>query len=240
MEQSSAHDLIFWAVSFAPSDFKKTSKLRQKLELPPLDAVPPVATPLQEAINRFIPPREWLEDTTRWVQQASSEPASRLDVVLLQEKLDELLIASGAKETGLCPLRRKFYDECFDELVRQVTVECLERGLLMLRIRDEMRAILENYRTLFESRMGFGFRLALKGELEMKENAEKIQKTDAHARDLERQVEEWKQKIDTMVKQQEERFHEDEKKYAEEINTLKKENVSKKLQLESCCVVQKR
>lgn len=31
--------------------------------------------------------------------------------------------------------------QCFDELIRQVTVNCAERGLLILRVRDEMRMV---------------------------------------------------------------------------------------------------
>lgn len=35
--------------------------------------------------------REWTEDGQLWVQYASSTPATRLDVINLQEKLDQQL-----------------------------------------------------------------------------------------------------------------------------------------------------
>ena len=38
-----------------------------------------------------------------------------------------------ARETGICPVRRELYSQCFDELIRQVTINCAERGLLLLR-----------------------------------------------------------------------------------------------------------
>ena len=44
-----------------------------------------------------------------------------------------------ARETGICPIREELYAQCFDELIRQVTVNCAERGLLVLRVRDEIR-----------------------------------------------------------------------------------------------------
>lgn len=44
-----------------------------------------------------------------------------------------------ARETGICPIREELYAQCFDELIRQVTINCAERGLLLLRVRDEMR-----------------------------------------------------------------------------------------------------
>ena len=31
------------------------------------------------------------------------------------------------------------YAQCFDELIRQVTINCAERGLLLLRVRDALR-----------------------------------------------------------------------------------------------------
>lgn len=44
-----------------------------------------------------------------------------------------------ARETGICPVREELYSQCFDELIREVTINCAERGLLLLRVRDEMR-----------------------------------------------------------------------------------------------------
>ena len=37
------------------------------------------------------PCREWTEDGQLWVQYVSSTPATRLDVITLQEKLDQQL-----------------------------------------------------------------------------------------------------------------------------------------------------
>jgi len=50
-----------------------------------------------------------------------------------------------ARETGICPVREELYAQCFDELIRQVTINCAERGLLLLRVRDEMRMTIAAY-----------------------------------------------------------------------------------------------
>jgi hypothetical protein len=47
------------------------------------------------------------------VQQVSSTPATRLDVVNLQEELDRRLQQRQARETGICPVRRELYSQCF-------------------------------------------------------------------------------------------------------------------------------
>ena len=53
---------------------------------------------------------------------------------------------------------------CADELIRQVTINCAERGLLLLRVRDEIRMSIAAYQTLYESSVAFGMRKALQSE----------------------------------------------------------------------------
>ena len=90
----------------------------------------------------------------------SSTPATRLDVVNLQESLDRKLQQRQARETGICPVREELYAQCFDEVIRQVTINCAERGLLLLRVRDEVRMTIAAYQTLYESSIAFGMRKA--------------------------------------------------------------------------------
>lgn len=51
-----------------------------------------------------------------------------------------------------------------DELIREVTINCAERGLLLLRVRDEIRMTIAAYQTLYESSVAFGMRKALQSE----------------------------------------------------------------------------
>ena len=51
-----------------------------------------------------------------------------------------------------------------DELIRQITISCAERGLLLLRVRDEIRMTIAAYQTLYESSVAFGMRKALMAE----------------------------------------------------------------------------
>lgn len=60
-----------------------------------------------------------------------------------------------------------------DELIRQVTINCAERGLLLLRVRDEIHMTIAAYQTMYESSIAFGIRKALiaeqrKAEMEAK------------------------------------------------------------------------
>ncbi len=70
---------------------------------------------------------EWTEDGQLWVQYVSSTPATRLDVINLQEQLDQRLLQRQARETGICPVREELYAQCFDELIRQVRAAARRR-----------------------------------------------------------------------------------------------------------------
>ena len=82
------------------------------------------------------------------MQYASKEPATRLDVITLQAMLDQRLQERQAREAGICPVREDLYAQCFDELIRQVTLDGPERGLLLLRVRDEIRMSVDAYKIL--------------------------------------------------------------------------------------------
>ena len=45
-----------------------------------------------------------------------------------------------------------------DELIRQVTIESPERGLLLCRVRDEVRMTIAAYQTLYQVICSFAFR----------------------------------------------------------------------------------
>jgi dynein light intermediate chain len=48
----------------------------------------------------------------------SPTPATRIDVINLQDELDKKLQERQARETGICPIREELYSQSFDELIR--------------------------------------------------------------------------------------------------------------------------
>ena len=90
----------------------------KKASLPPVEHKAGL-TQTEDILNSILPPREWTEDGQLWVQYVSSTPATRLDVINLQERLDQQLQQRQARETGICPVREELYAQCFDELIRQ-------------------------------------------------------------------------------------------------------------------------
>lgn len=88
---------------------------------------PPSTT--EDIINSILPPREWTEGGEVWAQSVSTTPATRADVVALQEELDKRLRLRRAKSYGICPIREELYSQCFDELLRQVRRQQTKRLL---------------------------------------------------------------------------------------------------------------
>ncbi|XP_051892358.1 axonemal dynein light intermediate polypeptide 1 [Pristis pectinata] len=225
---------------------KKSAKARalkvspqQPISTSPIPS-PPKPKPLtvdvtkqtEEILNAILPPREWTENSQMWIQQVSSIPCTRIDVVHLQEQLDIKLQQRQARETGICPVRRELYSQCFDELIRQVTINCAERGLLLLRVRDEIRMTISAYQTLYESSVAFGMRKALQAEEGKTDMEKKIIDLETEKKDLERQLNEQKAKCEAIEKRENERRQVEEKKHAEEIQFLKRTNQQLKAQLE--------
>lgn len=180
---------------------------------------------IEDVVNSVLPPRMWnqlsAEGSSTWMQYVSKEPASRLDVLALQESLDERLAQRQARDTGICPVRDDLYRQCFDEVMRQVTIDSPERGLLLLRVRDEIRMTVDAYKTLFESSIIFGVRKQAEAELGAPElEAEMLELAD-RKRTLEAKLLALRNKIETVERRQAEWRVLEEKRRQEELSYLK-------------------
>ena len=165
--------------------------------------------------------REWVEESGAWMQHICKEPATRLDVITLQEKLDHKLSERKARETGICPVREEMYSQCMVELIRQVALDSPERGLLLMRTRDEVNMTIDAYKTLYSSSVTFGIKKQLKAEqgIPALEDATQVLK-DSNSK-LEIEVQELRSKLEIIEKREAERRMGEEKKRKEELDFLK-------------------
>ena len=142
----------------------------------------------EDYLNSILPPREYQDSGQLWVQYVSPTPATRIDVINLQDELDKKLQERQARETGICPIREELYSQAFDELIREVTINCAERGFLLVRVRDEIKMTVQAYQTLYESSIAYGMRKALQAEQRKAEMLIKINQLNAVCEDLEEEV----------------------------------------------------
>ena len=80
---------------------------------------------LKSYLDTILPPKESTEEGQIYMQFVSCEPADKTNVIQLSKMLENQMKIRQAKETGLCNNREEIYSECFDELIRQVTINSL-------------------------------------------------------------------------------------------------------------------
>mmetsp|Transcript_16043 Transcript_16043/g.28807 ORF Transcript_16043/g.28807 Transcript_16043/m.28807 type:complete len:260 (+) Transcript_16043:95-874(+) len=181
-------------------------------------------TPTEDILNSILPPREWTENGDLWVQYVSSAPSTKKDVLHLQKTLDTKLQQKQARETGLCPIREELYSQAFDELIRQVTIMCAERGLLLLRVREELRMEISTYQTLYESSIAYGMRCALRQKQSNKEQAALIRKLQRECAVLETKVQEKIEKSENHQLKAKDDYMIMSDKHSEDVMLIKKYN----------------
>lgn len=156
-----------------------------------------------------------------------------MDVINLQDELDKRLQARQARETGICPIREELYAQCFDELIRQITIQCAERGFLLVRVRDEIKMTIQAYQTLYESSIAYGMRKALMAEQKKNEMNTTIKQLDETCEELQREVQRLEQEIDDVIRRDEEERQREQKAHEDQVQYLKDLNQDYKNELET-------
>ncbi|KAL5238172.1 hypothetical protein ACI65C_005582 [Semiaphis heraclei] len=116
------------------------------------DGYPPGYNKVFEYI---YPPVEWVEDGVKWRRVASTERPDRTHMLALAQDLKSKLLFWHARMHGICLIRRELYAQCFNELIRQVCVNSIDRGELLIKIRNEYNSSIIAHKRLFESGLIF-------------------------------------------------------------------------------------
>jgi dynein light intermediate chain len=108
--------------------------------------------------------------------------------------------ARSAKETGICNSREELFSECFDELIRQVTIICLQTGELLNHVKEQMKETISYYQKLYESSMAFAMRKVLREQIKRKKLENKEQTLLMEIENLKKMIEDKEKDIDNTVK----------------------------------------
>jgi dynein light intermediate chain len=169
----------------------------------------------EDYLNSILPPREYTKEGSLWVKYVSPTPATRVDVINLQDSLDHKLQSRQARDTGICPIREELYSQCFDELIRQITINCAERGFLLVRVRDEIKMTIQAYQSLYESSIAYGMRKALMSEQKKNEMQTNITQLRQACDELENEVTRQDQEIIDVFKKEQEDVERENKAHAD-------------------------
>eukprot|EP01138_Halocafeteria_seosinensis_P000063 gb/GECG01000064.1/.p1 GENE.gb/GECG01000064.1/~~gb/GECG01000064.1/.p1 ORF type:complete len:368 (+),score=56.15 gb/GECG01000064.1/:1-1104(+) len=101
----------------------------------------------RRVVRQLVSTQQWKDSYGRhWRRHPFDEyHPQREDCILVEKHLDEELRRRQARPTPLCPTREALYAQLFDEMIRQITLICPERGMLLTRIRDEAYLTLAEY-----------------------------------------------------------------------------------------------
>jgi len=136
--------------------------------------------------------------------------------ILNREKADFL-----NRESGIDPIREELHSQSYDEIIRQVTIDCPERGLLLMRVRDELKMTIAAYQTLYKSSVNFGLRKQIQAEQGKAELENRITDLEKHRENLMEKLSELRNKKEAIEKRNAEKRAIDENKRAQEIDFLK-------------------
>ena len=129
-----------------------------QIPAPEPEALDPDNQSLKSFLDSILPPKKIIENDLIFYQFVSCDSAIVNDVLKLSAQLDNQMKIRGAKEKGICRIREELYNECFEEIIRQVTIGCLQRGDLLNRIKLEMNYEINYYQKLYESIISFSLR----------------------------------------------------------------------------------
>ena len=173
------------------------------------------------------------------MQKASPQPASRIDVARLRELLDQKLMERQARESGICPVREELFKQCFEEIIRQVTLNMPERGLLLLRVKRDIYSNIQAYQTLYNSSVTFAMRKQLQAEHGRAELAAKKAELEKRQKKQKKRILEQKAKIEAIKAIIDKKREDDTKARQEEIKFLQQQSEHLKRFLKSVEQAQK-
>jgi dynein light intermediate chain, axonemal len=161
----------------------------------------------------------------------SSTPLTNAELVALEETLNSELKKNQSRMTGIDPTREQIYDELLLELIRISLIGSEERGLLLLKVKEEYERYIKTYRRLYESAVAYGVRKSLLVEVETSERAKKKEadaaKLKALTEELAKLEAEVKERKDSIATEKDQIKEERENK----IKSMKSENGKLKEQL---------
>ena len=194
----------------------------------------------EDILNILLPPKKFLNvKNEQCLQYVLTIPAKLSDVYELQTMLDKALQDNQARETGICPIREEIYAEYFEELIRQISISCSQRGILLTKVRNEFRSILENYQQLYISSLAYGIRVSLLGEDLDQKYKQEIESYELEIKNLESEIETLKTDLEVSDQREEEFKQSCEQEIHQKFEDLQNENKKLRLKLKEVLFLKK-
>ena len=161
------------------------------------------------------------------LRRLSRKSTDKLGVLALHESLEQRCRAADADGIGggggVCKEREEIYDDCLLETIRITSIDCPERGALLLALRAESAETQNSYDALFERAVQFGNRKSIERDFS-RSMYQKISTLRSQTVQLENRVNEMRAKLEGIVKRYAERRQADDRRHSEEVAFMRKNN----------------
>ena len=143
---------------------------------------------MRSIMNSILPPKLYTENGRLMKKNVSTEKTSATHITFLQSSLDTMLLSRQARESGICPIREELHNQCLDEIIRQVTLDLPERGLILMRVRDELNMTIDAYKQLYQGSVSYTVKKQLQATKGVDELHERIRILEERKQELEKKV----------------------------------------------------
>lgn len=200
---------------------------------------PAPANPQQgliDFLDQYLPPKKFSDGTLDYVQHVSTQPSSRSDIIALEEQLDNLIKAKKARLTGIDPIKGQLFDECFNEVIRQVAIDSTERASLLINIRDEIKESINGYEKQYESITAHSIRSAIHREQNKNALIKENEKLESEIKAFEDKITDLKRRMEEAESNDAADAAEKKREHLEKLAALRAENAQIRKKLEDFLV----
>ena len=229
--QSDTESLIKYG---QPEVVEIISNKKTKKPVAPVQANPQQA--LIDFLDQIVPPKKFNDGALDYVQHLSTQQTSRSDIIALEEQLENLIKTRKARMTGIDPIKSQLYDECFNEVIRQVAVDSTERASLLICIRDEIKESIDGYEKQYESITAHSIRSAIHKEQNKNALIKENEKLEAEIKAFEDRIADLKKRTEDAEANDAADSETKKKDHLEKLAQLRAENAAIRKKLEEYLV----
>ena len=150
-------------------------------------------------------------------------------MINLTRQFDQLLIERKSRviksndTNNICQIREDLYNDCFDEICRQVIIENPEQGQLLTRVRNEMRLTIEAHKTDYYNSLLLNMKKEINYQQQLQQDNYESQCSTLLSQnsELENEIAELRAVLENIEKNDADRKNNEEKKHKEEMDYLR-------------------
>ena len=111
-------------------------------------------------------------------------------------------------------------------MIRQTTINCAERGFLLVRVRDEIKMTIQAYQTLYESSVAYGMRKALQAEQSKAEKLLQLASLEKRCMEKENEINDLRRHINDKLEDEKAEKEEKDAEHERETQARKDKNLT--------------